>query len=301
MSEEKTRRKFRWPHVLCAVCAAILLVAVVVGYMGLSGAKSAYDGESPVVMASISAIKGEIEALKARPPVERDEVADTLLAAQEKGNQVAAYQNEFKACYASSDVQAALSKNYKALMPLFDATDGTGWSVWFTFGDELSDKTLSTMNWRFMTNYTTGVTELPCLWMLRDGKGELVAYTTGVYDGNLGVFKDTDTFKTTYGLETYTDWEPANGQDQHTDDVAAVDGGAFGGGSLSIGADGTVVPAEGADPETTSADTEWASHFEGEYSGEYADVVNNRRQAAIAAGILNPDGTPKAVDGGEQP
>lgn len=276
--------KFRWPHAALAVCGLAMVAMVAGGALSAQAAKEAYDAESAINQASIEKLKSEIAAVEERPAFKRDEVADTLYSAQEAGNKVAMFQNEFRTCYKAADPAKALEINYASLMPLFDGTDGMGWSVWFR-AEKLDDK----LSWTFMTNYSVGTSSFPCTWFLRDGDGELVAYATADYDGKTGLFGNTQVTKTVYGLKRYTGYvetsDPGFSDFVPETPVDIPEG-------YHIDESGTMVDAEG-NPYAPGEDGSqvWSGGFgeTGSYSSEFADAVQARRAGKPTGGLSDMD------------
>ena len=116
-----------------------------------------------------------------------------LSSAASAGATVATYQNAYQNIDSTVD-ENAFTKNLEAMDVYLSSSDKDHRGVWYA----PTDDTIS-YKWTFCTTYSFTESSVPVLWICNSSSGDLLAYTTGVYDVETEKFLDMDTSITSLG------------------------------------------------------------------------------------------------------
>ena len=125
---------------------------------------------------------------------ETEELAITKLSsAASAGNKVAELQNKYKSLNAVTNEEAFVA-NVNEIGAYLSDNDKNKRVEWY------SPMLYSvSYDWVFNTTYSFTETSIPVLWTCYDSDDRLLAYTTGVYNANTGLFSDVNYRMTTLG------------------------------------------------------------------------------------------------------
>lgn len=185
-----------------AIVVCVLCIGGMVGsFLNMTNQQDAYTVSYEDNVSTISQLKAEISQYQNAELPTPDELEVSVTSAYEKGARVAYFQTT----YFSLDVvnqQDAWRENLVALAPYFDENTGKGQEKWFS-PDRTANYTKLT--WQFVSDVTSAADEFPVVWLLRDESDSLVAFTTGMYHTDSGLFSDIEVIVTSYGETNYMD------------------------------------------------------------------------------------------------
>ena len=140
----------------------------------------------------------EIEIPSYKAPIEGQAEKDTefLFSVAQQGDEVARAQDGFLHVFSNTEIGSdeyvnGLEEAKQLMRPHFEEGAGS----WYMAGDNAVSKDL---HWEFVGGYDM-LDEVPCVWLLKDGNGKLVAYTVAEYAEESGKFFGPQCVMTDYG------------------------------------------------------------------------------------------------------
>ncbi len=194
---------------LMYVSVAVAVVSVIlcgVMLLGRSKTVAAAEAQLQEYNQQITQLNSELSALSGENDVAQNPegVVVALRSAKSAGQAVAALQNEYQNLIVGAEamevVEAKMKKQAESLDVYFDLDDKNARVSWF---DVTSSTNTTRLRWDFMTNYMFSGDTVECLWLCKDSKEKLVAFATGTYTGDTGLFSDVHWYATAYGNDNY--------------------------------------------------------------------------------------------------
>ena len=271
--------KIRVGTVVAALLSiACLVVAVVGGYMYLSGQES-YQVARRANEERREELQRELDSIE-DVDVTPTEVEAKVHSAAEAGNKVADFQNLYRTAATSPDGSSlqTIANNLDSYLAS-DSKDSR--TPWFLLEDR---KVL--YNWKFESTYSFSMDSVSVLWTCRDSDDDtLFAYTTATYDVNEGIFSDVEVHTTLVGAnmqqateaaaETESGPTPTPDVNQILEWIDMMDNG------------GTPSPSESPNPESTPAP---GGSPEPEGESESSEVEEPQSSSTPTTGQSSPNG-----------
>lgn len=208
----KTNGMSKWMIVICCV----LVIAAILLFVFTQKSVSDYNKQYMANNVKIGDLTEQVAALKAATnEVVTEEVAGhNVKSCADLGNAVAKYQTTYQHMSASEDYDAWMEN-----VNLLDACFADGWKEsripWF-FADASYD---IEWNWTFQSTYEFVNKKIDVLWLCHDvNTGDLIGFTTGIYDSELGVFSDVKFTYTSIGVKYLYASPDAQTPEQSVDD-----------------------------------------------------------------------------------
>lgn len=182
----------------------IVLSVIVIIYFGLSYQSNSkeYVTKYNNNTTEIAKLKNEYESGLQEQPDTEESASKKLNSAVMVGNEVAKSQNNYYSifeeyyqdAYAVDDkaYSKALKENAAVLDKYFSKEDTSGSGIWY-----LNENTDAI--WSFRTTFSFIGDEVPSLWNCYNTSGELLAFTTAIYDAEEETFKDVKCYITSVG------------------------------------------------------------------------------------------------------
>ena len=175
------------PNSFVVVAVFVLIACIAVAaYMVAPTMSMSAEDKAYIEQAKDSIEKATEEYEKLKNEVEDAEDVDVeyvkkeLVSAKGIGNEVAKLQNSY-----TYDADKRLSELFD------DEHAATQWQMGGT--------------WEFCTNYEVAAKTVPCTWMCRNKKGELLASVSSEYDSEADIFHGFDIIITAQGLKARDD------------------------------------------------------------------------------------------------
>ena len=137
-----------------------------------------------------------------------DNLKVMLSKAVEAGNKVVTYQSDYWTI--GTDNSDALLNNANLLDDYFVFESINARVPWFQPVSAINGS-VPNLKWTFVTGLDFTDTTVNVLWLCKDSKGHVVAYTTGVYEGYENKFSNVKWTVTTYGMSNYVFAEDLTG------------------------------------------------------------------------------------------
>lgn len=192
-------------QIITFVTIVISVIAIIILGMNYTSHSKKYVRQHNENEIKLAKLKNDYESGKQEKTDTKESASSKLNSAVEAGNAVAKIQNNFYEIKntdyvdeTGTDDQKAYSKaikdNSANLKPYFNEDETSGSSWWF-----VSDNTDAV--WSFRTTFSFTGNEVPSLWTCYNSSGEMLAFTTAIYDAKAGKFKDVDCYVTSAGRQ----------------------------------------------------------------------------------------------------
>ena len=141
----------------------------------------------------VAVLQAKVSRLSNRKTAIDTDVVGTANSAAEAGNKVAQLQNKYSTIDATKQLDA-LKSNADALDKYFASDDKNARTPWYT-----KQTSGTATKWEFESVYSFKGKTADVIWLCKNDKGQIYAYTTAVYDTDSQTFSNVKHVQTAIG------------------------------------------------------------------------------------------------------